>query len=375
MARSGDASLDAKFRKIRPEEQIQTGIISFDTVMAGGMYEGDVIEITSESGTGKTTLALHVALCLARQGWETMYLDFEGGVKDRTLHSIGFSGEYLDRFHLYDNVVTFGHAEELIMGKLGIDDKVLLGKAPPRTDESIKLVVIDSLANIMSDGTITRSMNEALEIGASARMLSTFLPKLRVWARSAYIVVICINHLRNQLNLGKPVQFGGGSKVVSYGGNSVQYNPDVRLRMESSKALKKKESTMTGTDEEAIYGHMSRAFCLKNRNGRPHIKVHMPIIFGRGVSNQLTVLEIMKAHGFIGGTTWKTVNFPPCDQWPEGFEGKYQGFTNLINEFIVPHYEEVASYLRDNGYLGLTLSDDEIRKIEEEEADIAEATE
>jgi len=54
-------------------DRIVTGIKEFDRVLGGGMVKDSVTIITSPPGGGKSTLALAVAQCAAKQGYSVLY--------------------------------------------------------------------------------------------------------------------------------------------------------------------------------------------------------------------------------------------------------------------------------------------------------------
>ena len=44
-----------------------------------------------------------------------------------------------------------------------------------------------------------------------------------------------------------------------------------------------------------------RALGVKNRSARPAVRMPLPVIFGKGISNSMTLVEIMKVNDLLTG--------------------------------------------------------------------------
>ena len=58
--------LETKYNAFFEPEKFSTGILPLDEVLGGAIETGSLIELASESGVGKSTLALDLARNLAR---------------------------------------------------------------------------------------------------------------------------------------------------------------------------------------------------------------------------------------------------------------------------------------------------------------------
>ena len=87
-------------------ERISSGVPRLDTMLGGGYYRGSSILVSGTAGTGKTSLAAHVADAACRRGERCLYFAFEesGPQIIRNMRSIGLElQQWLDqdllRFH------------------------------------------------------------------------------------------------------------------------------------------------------------------------------------------------------------------------------------------------------------------------------------
>ena len=92
-----------------------------------------------------------------------------------------------------------------------------------------------------------------------------------------------------------------------------------------------------------------------NRFTRPEIQVTLPVIYGRGVSNKMTLLAIMKRYKMLGSgaagffkITWK------------GQELTMRGDIAVLN-WIGENFKEIKDLLQKEGKLEL-IPDSEIPK-------------
>ncbi len=72
-------------------EQVSSGIVSLDAMVAGGVYRGSSILVSGTSGTGKSSLAVHMVDAACRRGEHCLYLAMEESPDqiERNMKSIG----------------------------------------------------------------------------------------------------------------------------------------------------------------------------------------------------------------------------------------------------------------------------------------------
>ncbi|MCW1886195.1 circadian clock protein KaiC [Luteolibacter flavescens] len=73
------------------DKRLPTGVAALDEMLGGGYYEGSCILLSGSSGTGKSTLAAHLAEKTCQEGKRCLYFSFEESPKQivRNMRSIG----------------------------------------------------------------------------------------------------------------------------------------------------------------------------------------------------------------------------------------------------------------------------------------------
>lgn len=295
MATVNDAllGLSGKFKTFTKTEFMPTGSLVMDIVMGGGLPVGKIIELTSDAGAGKSTIALSMCRELLINGKKVIYLDYEGAVTTSQLKGIfgnnPKTGEnYLDEF-LYTpenpdgnfilfQVTTYMQGEEILNNLLGTDE--------------FALVVIDSVTSMVPDEYLESVKNpnskdakyatDDNRPAIDARLVGRFLKKFKAVCTEHNVSMFLINQMRTALSL---TSYGTSSKKTT-GGAAVEYMPDIRIRLEKSTPItQKKKNNLTGEVEEQRIGSITLVNAYKNKLGPGMIKVPVSIIFGRGISN------------------------------------------------------------------------------------------
>lgn len=261
-------------------EKYKTGILPLDEVLGGYLESGSLIELSSESGVGKSTLLLNLAKNFADLGYSTLYIDSEGSVKDSMIEGLNLQ-PYLATGSCKDNLFTlvrksgYTEVEELITKALQT------GK--------FKLVVIDSLTALVGDVYLDEKeerMSTENRVGFDAQMISRLLKKLNALKSKYNCIFFCISQTR--VDMSNPWQ----ASFKSSGGQAVKFFPDVRLFMKRVKIIKDKQKLVFGESEDATIGAETTIEATKSRLGQGFIKYPMTIYFGKGVSN-LAAYELL----------------------------------------------------------------------------------
>jgi protein RecA len=311
---------------------VETGIIPLDIVLGGGIPRGDMIEISSTSGVGKTTLTLAIVKEYLNQGLRCAYFDVERGVKR----------PILENFKIMDKVSPDIGSEFLLLSPETYDDLEQLFDAVVIKDP-YDLVIVDSITSVLPAKVKDKSVSEA-EIGLEARQMTAFLKKYKPELRSGGTSIILINQMRMFISTSRFIK----SELVSAGGQSLQFMPDIRIRMEVGKKLTRDEKTPFGTTE-VVFGNQARMYTIKNRNERSGIKVDIPIIFGRGISNVMVVEDICKNADILTGGAGGI--FRMCMNGGEPVVLKGLG---EVRRYIRENYEDITALLKRKGLLAIT---------------------
>ena len=261
-------------------EKYKTGILPLDEVLGGYLESGSLIELSSESGVGKSTLLLNLAKNFADLGLGTLYIDSEGSVKDSMIEGLQLS-PYLSTKDHKDNLFTLVR----ISGYTAVEE--LITKA--LQTNKFKLIVIDSLTALVGDVYLDEKEDrKATEnrVGFDALMSSRLLKKLNALKTKYNCIFFCISQTRVDLSNTFITSF------KSTGGQVVKFFPDVRLFMKRKKKILDKAVLVTGDSENATIGAETTIEATKSRQGQGFIAYPMTIYFGKGVSN-LAAYEVL----------------------------------------------------------------------------------
>lgn len=80
-----------------PSERTSTGVPRLDRMLGGGVFRGSAILVTGDAGTGKTTIAAHIATAACERGERALFISFEESPSAlvRNMSSVGVD---LDRW-------------------------------------------------------------------------------------------------------------------------------------------------------------------------------------------------------------------------------------------------------------------------------------
>jgi circadian clock protein KaiC len=134
------------------DERISTGVPRLDAMLGGGgYYRGSSVLISGTAGTGKSSVAAHLADATCRLGERCLYFAFEESSNQiiRNMRSIG-----LDLQQWVDRTLLMIHAARPTLYGLEMH-LALMHKMVEQFDPST--VIIDPISNFSSNGTLTEA--------------------------------------------------------------------------------------------------------------------------------------------------------------------------------------------------------------------------
>jgi RecA/RadA recombinase len=337
--------LTDRFNAYFEPEKYKTGILPLDEVLGGYLQSGSLIELSSESGVGKSTMLLHLAKNLAEQGLKTLYIDSEGSVKDAMLDGIGLT-PYLSTKNHKDNLFTlvrvsgYAEVEDLISGAL-------------QTGQ-FKLFVIDSLTALVGDVYLDLDENRnATEnrVGYDALMTSRLLKKLNALKTMYNCIFFCISQTRVDLSNTFITAF------KSTGGQAAKFFPDVRLFMKRKDKILDNATLLTGNTDKAVIGANVTIEATKSRQGIGFVPYPMTIYFGRGVSNLAAYQVLLELPQLVNSSGVHILEHKSTVTSVLHLDsGDYQttGGKNGLASLIVEHGDEVGKFC--NNYVSSYFS-------------------
>ena len=312
------------------DEKINTGILAFDAITGGGFGTsgGSIIQIVSESGLGKSTIACQISMQMIYRGWKVLYIDTEGSISYELLSSTELIN-YIDSSFFLIRETTFKNIEKVLDSFISTHE--------------INLIVIDSIAAIMHDGFAELSSdkdsgekNGPISITTNnsnynSRQLTLLLNKYSMICRKENISILYINQFRTRItNL-----FNYAEQKVG-GAKSVKYASDIILKVSSTISRENKDFT-TFINKDSVDANLGKDLefeVIKSNNSRSGRKIPFRFIYGRGISLYWTEVYALFKKGILINNRGN-YSYTPYDEKNSRFltEQKvtYKGYEGLLN--------------------------------------------
>ncbi len=251
-------------------ETIQTGSISLDLALGGGIPRGRVIEIYGPESSGKTTLALHTVAEFQKRGGQAAFVDAE--------HAL--DPEYA--------------------AKIGVDVDNLLSSQPDTGEQALEIVetlvrsnavdviVIDSVAALTPRAEIEGEMGGCLP-GLQARLMSQALRKLTAVTAKSGTTLIFLNQIRMKIG----VMFGNPETTT--GGNALKFYASVRLDIRRTGRI-----DVGAGDAKQTIGNSTRVKVVKNKVAPPFRQAEFEIRYNVGIDKASDLILTGVKLGVIG---------------------------------------------------------------------------
>ena len=311
-------------------EVIPTGILSLDAALGvGGVPRGRIVEIYGPESSGKTTLALHLVAQTQKMGGTAAFIDAE--------HAL----DPVYASHLGVNI------DNLLISQPDTGEQALeIAEALVRS-AAVDAVVIDSVAALVPQSELEGEMGD-MQVGMQARLMSKALRKITGAVSRSNCLVVFINQIRAQIN---KTPYGGPTETTA-GGRALKFYASVRLDVRRIGGIKK--------GDEQI-GNRVKIKVAKNKVAPPFKQVEVDIMFGKGMSNEGSLLDMATQMKIIKKSgSWFSYEGERIGQGRENVKIYLDENPEIANEV---EQKVRAALVQENPLnIGVGMAEDEIEK-------------
>lgn len=248
-------------------ERASSGLLSVDKAMGGGLPYGKVLEMFGPESGGKTSMAMHLAAQVQKDGKSVCYIDAEIAFDYDFAKIVGLDTSP-DKFVLVQP--RFGE-EGLDIAKEMIDV------------ENMGLIIIDSVPSMLPKAQVDGDIGDQ-HIGLQARMMSKFFPMVLSKLESNKCSMLFINQLREKIG----VMFG--SPETTPGGRALKFYSSIRMRVRKIKYIE---------EEGEPIGMLCGMHVQKNKTAIPFKRAEYELYFDSGFSKESDMFDAAVESGLI----------------------------------------------------------------------------
>jgi len=246
---------------------ISTGsLLIDDAVGIGGLPRGRIIEIYGPEASGKTTLAMQIIAQAQKNGGICAFIDAEHALDPSYAASLGINTN--------DLIIS-----QPDYGEQALDIAEILIRSG-----AVDVIVVDSVAALVPKAELEGEMGDA-HVGLQARLMSQALRKLTPVVHKSKTILIFINQVRQTINAMPYAE-----KETTTGGKALKFYASVRIEVKRIGSLKKGDNNI---------GNRVSVTVKKNKVAPPFKRVEVDILFGKGISNELGIVDIALQHDIL----------------------------------------------------------------------------
>ena len=239
-------------------ESIPFGIKSLDEITGiNGIPRGRVTEIYGAESNGKTALTMSAISEAQKQGLNCAFIDME----------LSMTKEFAEMSDVNLNNLIYIQP---------INGEEALTVTEALLEAKIDLIIIDSVASMVSEKEIERGFNED-SIGLQARLMSKAMRKLLGLTKRSNTALVFINQIRSDIN-----KMGFGPKNTTSGGRALKFYSSLRLEVART-------GWISVNNEKR--GMSVKIRTIKNKMSTPQKTTEFNFMFGSGFDKDLDLLN------------------------------------------------------------------------------------
>ncbi len=256
-----------------------------------GIPRGRITEIYGSESSGKTTLCLEIVKANQAQNQKTLFIDVEGST----------NVDYLKKLNINLDLITIVQplSGEMVFSMIECALK----------NDSFDLIIVDSVAAMISSSEHETNIEENSVLGTHARMMSRGLRRVQNLLYDSKTAIIFINQLREKIGV-----FFGNPETTT-GGRALRFFSTIRMEIKKVDLIKNSQDKI---------GIKSRVTVTKNKLGKPFNSAFINIYFNEGYNYTKDMVEYAVEKEIITKNgSWYYLNS----------EKLAQGLNNLIDYY------------------------------------------
>lgn len=271
-------------------EYVSTGSIIVDKLLGkkdtiGGVGKGRMIEIFGLESSGKTTLALCISKEVQKRGGNVCFVDFEAALDiDYAADATGVDTSP-ERF-------AWLRPENMEEGCNILDNLI-----ENYEESKIDVAIMDSVKAMLPKVVMEGLMGDEPPMALQARRIGQWLGKITKKIKDTGTILILLNQMSKNI---KTNPFAAGGEYETPGGLAIRFYASQRIMLKLvTKETIKAINPITNTEEDMPYCNKVRATIVKNKIGTPYRKAEFFIMYGGGIDNKRSIIDMAVSHNII----------------------------------------------------------------------------